>query len=47
MPNFPQKEPHAAPYCTDPNCVYCKELKEAQEAIRMHQPLPKKQSGVA
>ena len=31
-----------SPYCSDPNCESCKELREAQEAIRLGQPLPQK-----
>jgi hypothetical protein len=37
-----QPEPQGSPYCSDPNCQSCKELREMQEAIRLHQPLPKK-----
>jgi len=33
-------EPHGLPYCSDPNCVTCEELREVQEAIRLHQPIP-------
>jgi hypothetical protein len=29
----PIPEPTGSPYCSDPNCVYCKNLKEAQEEI--------------
>ena len=25
--------PVASPYCSDPNCVYCKELRETQEEV--------------
>jgi hypothetical protein len=35
---------HGSPYCSDPNCQSCKELKEVQEAIRLRQPLPIKKS---
>jgi hypothetical protein len=42
QPTFePQK--HASqlgsPYCSDPDCQSCKELREAQEAISQHQPV--------
>jgi hypothetical protein len=43
--NFPnQPTPHGSPYCSDPNCQSCKELREVQEAIRLHQPIPSKKS---
>jgi hypothetical protein len=32
--------PHSSPYCCDPNCESCKQLRETQEAIRQHLPLP-------
>ncbi len=31
---------HGSPYCSDPNCQSCKDLREVQEAIRLHQPIP-------
>ena len=37
-----RKPPHASPYCSDPNCKSCKELKEMQESIRLHGPLQAK-----
>ena len=33
-------QPHATPNCNDPNCEYCKDLREVQESIRLHKPLP-------
>ena len=33
--------PHSSPYCYDPNCKYCKELREVQESIRLHEASPK------
>ena len=42
-PNQPP-QPHASPYCTDPNCQTCKDLNEVQEAIRLHQRIPPKNS---
>lgn len=27
---------HGIPYCFDPNCPYCKELRAMQESIRSH-----------
>jgi hypothetical protein len=37
---------HAAeagsPYCSDPNCPYCKELRETQELVRTGRPVPQK-----
>ncbi len=40
----PHKQPQsqASPYCSDPNCRRCKELREIHDAIRLRQPLPKK-----
>lgn len=40
-PPLPQdkKPPHAIPYCSDPSCEYCKDLRAMQEAIRLHQPI--------
>lgn len=38
--NLSPSEPHGSPYCCDPNCQSCKELREMQEAIRLHLPLP-------
>ena len=26
--------PISAPYCSDPTCAYCKELREAEEELR-------------
>lgn len=45
LPNQPQ--PHSVPYCSDPNCQSCKELREVQEAIRLKQPIPAKKSSRA
>lgn len=36
-----QPGPHASPYCSDPHCTYCKTLRAVQEAIRVHEPIPK------
>ncbi len=36
--------PHASPYCSDPDCRSCKELREVQEAIRLHEPVPVRKS---
>jgi hypothetical protein len=33
-----------SPYCSDPNCQSCKELREVQEAIRRHEPSPSKKT---
>ena len=30
------QQPHAVPYCNDPDCEYCKQLRDVQELIRMH-----------
>ncbi len=35
-----QNTPDASPYCSDPNCESCKQLRETQEAIRLRLPLP-------
>jgi hypothetical protein len=46
MASSPQSDnqPHALPYCADPNCQSCKELREVQESIRLHRPIPNKKS---
>ena len=33
-PNPDDREPLAPPYCSDPNCAYCKELREIGEELR-------------
>jgi len=37
-----QPQLHASPYCSDPNCQSCKDLRQVQDAIRLHQPIPRK-----
>jgi hypothetical protein len=37
-----QSQSGGSPYCADPNCESCKELREMQEAIRLRQPIPRK-----
>ncbi len=36
--------PHTAvadsPYCSDPNCLSCKELREMHEKVRTGKPIP-------
>jgi hypothetical protein len=34
-------QPQGSPYCSDPNCQSCKELRATHEAIRLHEPLPR------
>jgi hypothetical protein len=36
-PLQPQNQFHAAPYCSDPECEHCKQLREVQELIRLHE----------
>jgi hypothetical protein len=36
-PAHSQQQPHAAPYCSDPDCEYCKALHHIQELIRLHE----------
>src|SRR4051812_47464663 len=43
FPNSKKPQQHASPYCSDPNCQSCKELREMQEAIRLHRPISQKQ----
>jgi hypothetical protein len=38
-----ERQKHGSPYCSDPNCQSCKDLREVQEAIRLHLPIPVKQ----
>jgi len=33
---------HFTPYCSDPECESCSQLRETQEAIRLHKPLLRK-----
>ena len=40
QPGPSPSEQNASPYCSDPNCQSCKELREMQDAIRLHRPLP-------
>jgi hypothetical protein len=35
------KPESGSPYCSDPNCSYCQELRETQELVRTGRPLPK------
>lgn len=35
-----QNKPHATPYCSDPECSACRQLRETQDAIRVHQSIP-------
>jgi hypothetical protein len=40
----PQQVPVASslpssPYCSDPRCAYCKDLREAEEALRLEKSL--------
>ena len=43
MASYPVPDPsvqqpnHAAPYCNDPGCEYCQDLRAAQDTIRMHE----------
>ena len=40
QPAHSENVPSGSPYCSDPNCQSCKDLKEVQEAIRLRQPIP-------
>jgi hypothetical protein len=33
-----EKPSRALPYCSDPNCEYCKDLRAMREAMRLHRP---------
>lgn len=37
-PVQPAQQPHGAPYCNDPLCEHCKQLRDMQELIRLHEP---------
>ena len=37
-----QPQSHGSPFCSDPECPYCKELRREQELISAGQPLPAK-----
>lgn len=30
-----------SPYCSDPKCPYCKDLRETEELVRTGRPIPK------
>jgi len=34
------KQESGSPYCSDPNCPYCRELRETQELVRTGRPIP-------
>jgi hypothetical protein len=47
MASQPISQPKAtlgAPYCSDPNCPYCKELRAEQEAVMRHRRIPQKRA---
>jgi hypothetical protein len=44
QPSPSPSEQHGSPYCSDPNCQSCKELREMHNAIRLHAPLPQTNS---
>jgi hypothetical protein len=35
-----------SPYCSDPSCQSCKELRETQEAIRCGRPIPRRRMAI-
>ena len=35
-----------SPYCSDPDCSSCKELRETQEAIRCGRPIPRRRTAI-
>ena len=39
-----KKQSQGSPYCSDPDCPYCKELRDVQDAIRLHEPIPSNKS---
>jgi hypothetical protein len=42
MASQPAFQPHnseGSPYCSDPDCPYCKELRQAQETVRENRPI--------
>src|SRR5215471_9993191 len=44
QPSPSPSQQQGSPYCSDPHCQSCKELREVQEAIRLHLPLPQKKA---
>lgn len=47
VPKPHDSEPSSSPYCSDPNCKSCKELREMQEAIRLRAPIPESKKATA
>jgi hypothetical protein len=42
-----EAQKQGSPYCSDPNCQSCKDLREVQEAIRLHLPIPIKKKTIS
>ena len=36
-----------SPYCSDPNCPYCKDLRETEELVRTGRPIPQRMKHTA
>jgi len=45
-PHPSRQNPDGSPYCSDPNCQSCKDLRVVQEAIRMNRPLPPREKQI-
>ena len=41
------KQDGGSPYCYDPNCPYCKDLRETEDLVRAGKPVPQKMTRTA
>lgn len=39
----PENKTRLSPYCSDPHCESCSNLRKTQEAVRLHQPIIKEE----
>jgi len=45
-PSGDRSQEPGSPYCSDPSCQSCKELRETQEAIRCGRPIPRRRTPI-